>query len=188
VLGLVRDTACTNPSSSSLSLDQFYCCDRKSPRGMCAKLRTMAASNNRVHPTRSLYYCLFTPHIYIIVLRAHPIRGESHNQRNATGEVATTSPPFYNEPHRSYVLLCEGWTQHNLHILVTAPFYCDRKSPRGMCAKLCTVAGSNKSSCAWSLLLLVRATCIYYCSSRTSRLWWIAQSMQRHQRGCNTTI
>jgi len=27
--------------------------------------------------------------IYIIVLRAHPVRGESHIQRNATGEVAT---------------------------------------------------------------------------------------------------
>jgi len=32
---------------------------------------------------------LFAPHIYIVVLRAHPIRGESHNQRNANGEIAT---------------------------------------------------------------------------------------------------
>jgi len=24
------------------------------------------------------------------ILRTHPVRGESHNQRNATGEVATT--------------------------------------------------------------------------------------------------
>ena len=104
------------------------------PRGMCAKLRTAAASNNRDHPTRSLYYCLFAPRIDIFVLRAHPVRGESHNQRNATREVATTSPPFYNEPHRSHALLCEGWTQHNLHILVTAPFCCDRKS-RAACAQ-----------------------------------------------------
>ena len=29
------------------------------PSGMCAKLRTVAASNNRDHPTRSLCYCLF---------------------------------------------------------------------------------------------------------------------------------
>ena len=41
-----------------------------------------------------------------VVLHAHPIRGESPNQRNATGEVATTSPPFYNEPHRSHVAAC----------------------------------------------------------------------------------
>ena len=59
------------------------------PSGMCAKLCTVAASNNRDHPTRSLYYCLFAPRTCIFVLRAHPVRGESHNQRNATGEVAT---------------------------------------------------------------------------------------------------
>jgi len=35
------------------------------------------------------YYCLLAPRIYIFVLRAYPVRGESHNQRNATGEVAT---------------------------------------------------------------------------------------------------
>jgi len=30
------------------------------------------------------YYCFLAPRIYIFVLRAHPVRGESHNQRNAT--------------------------------------------------------------------------------------------------------
>ena len=56
----------------------------------CAKICTVAASNNRVHLMRPLYYCLFAPHIYMgVVLRAHPVRGESHIQRNASGEVAT---------------------------------------------------------------------------------------------------
>jgi len=36
----------------------------ESPSGNSAKLHTMAASNNRDHPTRSLFYCLFAPHIY----------------------------------------------------------------------------------------------------------------------------
>jgi len=27
--------------------------------------------------------------MYGVVLHAHPVRGESHNQRNTTGEVAT---------------------------------------------------------------------------------------------------
>jgi len=36
-----------------------------------------------------LSYCLLAPHIYIVILRAHPVRCELHNQRNATGEVAT---------------------------------------------------------------------------------------------------
>jgi len=55
------------------------------------------------------------------VIRAHPVRGESHNQHNATGEVATTSPPFYNETHRSHVLFVKAapgttsisWSQHH---------------------------------------------------------------------------
>jgi len=60
-------------------------------------------------------------YIYGVLLHAHPVRGESHNQRNTTGEVATTSPPFYNQPHRSHVLcvkaeLCTtftSWSQHH---------------------------------------------------------------------------
>jgi len=55
---------------------------------MYAKLHTVAASKNSDHPRKSLY-CLFPPHIYIVVLRVHPVRGKSHIQRNATGEVAT---------------------------------------------------------------------------------------------------
>jgi len=56
---------------------------------MCAKLGTVAASNNRDHARNLCYYCLLAPRMYIFVLRAHPVRGESHNQRNTTGEVAT---------------------------------------------------------------------------------------------------
>jgi len=32
--------------------------------GKCAKLHTVAASNNRDHAPQSLYYCLFAPRIY----------------------------------------------------------------------------------------------------------------------------
>jgi len=32
---------------------------------------------------------MFAPQTYIVVLRAHPVRGESHIQRNASGELAT---------------------------------------------------------------------------------------------------
>jgi len=71
------------------------------------------------------YYCLFAPRAYIFVLRAHPVRGESHNQRNTTREVATTSPPFCNKPQRSHVLCVKteigttspSWSQH--HFVVT---------------------------------------------------------------------
>jgi len=73
------------------------------------------------HLTRSLYYCLFAPPIYSVVLHAHPVRGESHIQRNAIGEVATISPPFYNKPHCSHVPCVKAesgttftcWSQHH---------------------------------------------------------------------------
>jgi len=60
----------------------------------------------------------FTCHDHSVIACS---RGESHNQRNATREVATTSPPFYNEPHRSHVLCVKAelsttstsWSQHH---------------------------------------------------------------------------
>jgi len=52
--------------------------------------------------------------------------------------------------------------------------------PSGMCAKLRT--SNNRDHVSQSLLLLlVRATLIYFCSSRTSHSWWITQSTQHHQ-------
>jgi len=60
--------------------------------------------------------------------------------------------------------------------------------PSGMCAKLRTAAASNNRNHASQslLLLLARSTHKYFCSSRTSRSWWITQSTQRHRRGCNS--
>jgi len=109
------------------------------PSGMCAKLHTMAANNNRDHPTRSLYYCLFAPHTYIFVLRAHPVRGESHNQRNTTREVATTSPHFYNEPHQSHFLCVKAelrttstsWPQHHFVAIGNPERHVHKASHRG---------------------------------------------------------
>jgi len=62
----------------------------ESPSSKCAKLHTVATSNNRGFTLcdRSLIACLHQ--IYMVVgIRAHPVRGESHIQRNANGEVAT---------------------------------------------------------------------------------------------------
>jgi len=62
--------------------------------------------------------------------------------------------------------------------------------PSGMCAKLRIVAASNNRDHASQslLLLLARATLIYFCSLRTSHSWWIIQSTQHHRRGCNKRI
>ena len=112
------------------------------PSGMCTKLRTAAAGNNRDNASQSLLLLLArTTHTYF-VLRAHSVRGESHNQCNTTGKVATTSPPFDNQPHRSQVLvwmLNSARPPHPGHSTILLR----SEIPSGMCAKLRTVAASN---------------------------------------------
>ena len=56
-----------------------------------------------------------------VILRAYPVSGESHIQRNANREVATTSPSLYYEPYGSHVLVVKAapgttftsWSQHH---------------------------------------------------------------------------
>ena len=63
------------------------------------------------------------------------------------------------------------------------------ESQSGMCAKLHTVAAShNRDHAPQSLCYCSFAPHIYgCCSSHTSRSWWIAHSMQRQRRGCNSS-
>ena len=83
-------------------------------------------------------------YMYGVVLHAHPVRGESHNQRNSTGEVATTSPLFYNEPRQLHVLCVKAelhttftsWSQHHFVAIGNPEWHmhkashCDRKENR----------------------------------------------------------
>ena len=57
----------------------------ESPSSKCAKLCTVAASNNRDHSFIACSCCIYMG----VILCGHPIRGESHVQRNANWEVAT---------------------------------------------------------------------------------------------------
>ena len=74
-----------------------------------------------------------------VILHTHLIRGESHIQRNTTGEVATTSPPFYNEPHRSHVLCVKAelrttftsWSQHHFVAIGNPERHVHEASHRG---------------------------------------------------------
>ena len=63
------------------------------------------------------------------------------------------------------------------------------ESPSSKCAKLHTVAASsNRDHAAQSFYYCLFAPHVYaYCSSRISRSWWIAHSMQRERRDCNST-
>jgi len=74
-----------------LSVERKDCCDRKS-RAACAQsfapwqqatIEIMLAISLSIACSRYTYDG--------VILHAHPVRGESHNQRNTTGEVATES-------------------------------------------------------------------------------------------------
>ena len=67
-------------------------CHNYSPRTLVVMLNRSQVNIVRASMPRSLYYSLFAPRIHIVVLCAHPVRGESHIQLNVTGEVAT--PPL----------------------------------------------------------------------------------------------
>ena len=69
---------------------EWLCCDRKS-RAICAQsfapwqqttIKIMIAISLTVACSRYVFNG--------VILHAYPVRGESHNQRNTTGEVATT--------------------------------------------------------------------------------------------------
>jgi len=113
------------------------------------------------HTMITLLLLVRATYIYGIVLHAHPVRGESHNQRNATGVVATTSPPFYNEPHRSHVLCVKAelgttftsWSQHHFVAIGNPKRHMRKASHCG--------SKQQSSHTMITLLLLVRATCVY---------------------------
>ena len=96
--------------------------------GMCAKLHTVAASNNRDHASRSFYCCLYMSLIYgFCSARTFHLWWNVHSaqcQRRGCNNI----PPFLQWTALITCSLCEGCTWHDLHILVTAPFCCDRKA------------------------------------------------------------
>ena len=65
------------------------------PSGICAKLRTVAASNNRVHMPWSLYYCLFAPHICMVLFFTH-IPFVVNHTINATPPERLQQPSSYS--------------------------------------------------------------------------------------------
>ena len=106
----------------------------------------------------SLYYCLFMPHIYMgIVLRAHPVRGESHIQRNAKGEVATTSLLFYNWMNRKDCMLF----LKRLHLARPShpghsTILLRSENMSSMCAKLRNVAASAATGFSAKIIRFIK--------------------------------
>jgi len=128
-------------------------------------------------------------HICIgVILRPHPVHGESHIQRNVNRDIATTSP-YYNESHRSPVLLWRfhlPWPSHPGRSTILLQSV--RLSSK--CAKLHTVAASNnRDHPIRSLYYCLFAPHIYRCYClRTSCSLWITHSTQHQLRGCNNAF
>jgi len=63
---LGRRSSCSDKLIAVTEFDVFllHVSWPESPSGKCAKLHTVAARNNRYHTAKSLYYCLFVPHVY----------------------------------------------------------------------------------------------------------------------------
>jgi len=108
-----------------------YCCDQKA-RAASAQSSTLwqqaiieiTCHDHSIKLVRATYTCgvvLRATYTCGVVLRAHPICGESHIQCYASGYVATTSPPFHKEQHRSHILFVKvapgttftSWSQHH---------------------------------------------------------------------------
>jgi len=92
------------------------------PEWQIRKLHTVTASNNRDHPTRSLYYCLFVPYtVYISFFFAH-IPFMVNRTFNTTSTERLQKQPFFLQQTTPIAhSFCEGCMWHDLHItMVTA--------------------------------------------------------------------
>ena len=77
------------------------------PSGMCAKLRSVVASNNRVHMPWSLYYCLFAPHICMVLFFTHISFVVNHTINATPPERLQRCPCRY-----------DFWQCHSLRMLI----------------------------------------------------------------------
>jgi len=113
------------------------------PSGMCAKLRTVAASNNRVHMPWSLYYCLFAPHICMVLFFTHIPFVVNHTINATPPKRLQQHPLLFTTNHTDHWFF--GWRlnsarpSHPGHSTILLR----SEIPSGMCAKLRTVAARN---------------------------------------------
>jgi len=97
--------------------------------GICAKLRTVAASNNRVHIAMiTLLLLVRATYMYGVVPSCTSCswwltQSTQHHWRGCNN-----IPSFLQRTAPIARSLCVDWTRHDLYILVTAPFRCDRTS------------------------------------------------------------
>ena len=98
----------------------WWCCDQKS-RVACAQSFALwqQATVEITRQDHSIIAC--SRHIYVFLFFAH-IQFVVNHTINATHRRGCNNiPSFLQRTTRIARSLCEGWTRHDLHILVTAP-------------------------------------------------------------------
>jgi len=123
MLSSTNHTSFTSSFSASLLSTcingHVECCDRKS-RATC--VQTFAPGQQatiEIMCCNLSCYCLLALHIMVLFFMHIPF--VVNHTINANGEVATPSPPFYNEPHQLHVLCVKAelgttptsWSQHH---------------------------------------------------------------------------
>ena len=103
----------------------FLCCDRKTRAASVQRFTLWYQATIEI-TQRDHWIVPCSRHIYLCVaVCTHPVRGESHIQCNDSWEVAGASAPFYNEPHRSHVLVIKvalgttftTWSKHHFVVI-----------------------------------------------------------------------
>jgi len=114
------------------------------PSGICAKLRTEPARNNRVHMPWSLYYCLFAPRICIVLFFTHIPFVVNHTINATPPERLQQHPLLFttNRTDRTFFVwkLNSARPSHPGHSTILL----QSEIRRGICAKLRTVAAKEQ--------------------------------------------
>jgi len=127
---------------AAIILSDVSCCDRKSRAAYALSfaLWQQATIEFTCHD-HSIIAC--SRHIYVWCCSSRTSHSwwitQSRCCCNTTGEVATTSPPFYNEPHRSHVLCVTAelrttftsWSQHHFVAIGNPERHMRKASHRG---------------------------------------------------------
>jgi len=131
------------------------------PEQHVRKASTVAASDNWDHASQSLFL-LLPRATYIMVLFFKQIPFVVNHTINAMPrERLQKHPSFLQRTTPIARSLCEGWTRHNLHILVTSPFCCDRKSQTGCAQRFHRGSKQQWRSCVAISLTIACSRYIY---------------------------
>jgi len=116
-----------------LGIENQCCCDRKSRTACAQSFAPWQQATIKIMRCNLSYYCLLAP-CTLFCFFAHIPFVVNHTINATPPERLQQHPSILQRTTLIARSLCKDRTRHNLHILVTAPFCCDRKS-RAKCAQ-----------------------------------------------------